>query len=552
MVNRKAKMRQIRSDQIEYTKPPVEEYLREYNDLLASFLVRHFPSFKYLASSTLNRLEGQTHFFEKVEKYLQIRDVLSNDAELVIRLIDNDVFLYEILEHEFGERVMSDQEETIRKWQFAVKYMLHFGYNFVLSIFCWLLVKTNKKYDYVIRSYFDFRNVGNKLREEYFGPFADDLAEDYSTLIIYKLIHRNDLFQYLRIRNTASFDTCLLESFLRPWTVIKVFLRCLASYITLDQRIFYKGYDITLLLQKSLDDDYYSMRGLGVYLEYEAAKRIFDLIPKRIMFPYENQTWEKVYPLVRNKVKDKVSILGFQHTGVSYKLLNYFPSSIEMHLPVFPDKIVTVGNILKQILKDRAYYPCEIVAGAALRHTKFIEHGRFPIKSQDSIIKWKIVYAFSYDVAKYRAIIGILKEVFAESDIVIYLKFHPDYNEEEIIGLLGCALPANFVPAQSIPWDDIYRTIDLILYDDNSIGLEGMINGVKTLMVDIGEPIYNCERLFYFTSWKTVVDKDGLLQIRKELEDGTFIKEFPEEVSDYVNQYYKAYSKGSCFRTYIN
>lgn len=544
----------LNSDQIHFQKPPLKDFLQEYNQLLANILVDNFSSFSYLASATINRLEAQTHFFEKLEKYIQIKNMLKNDPGLVVRLVDKDVFLQEFLKPEFGGRVISNSKTSCQIRRFWPRYSLLFIYNLVFTFLGMFLLKKHKKYDYIIRSYYDWRNFGDKMREEYFSHFAEDLSQDYQTLVIFKLLQRKDFLQYLKIRNKSSFDSCILESFLTPWTVVKAFMKYLKSHIHLHQRVIYKGHDITTLLQTSLDDDYYSMRGIGVYLEYEAAKKIIALSPKQVMFPYENQTWEKVYPYVRQRMNKNVSILGFQHSGFSYKLLNFFPAFNEKNLPVFPDKIVTMGEITTRILKEKAFYPSEIVTGAALRqmkHIKNIKHGKFTVKSPTNQIYRKIAYAFSYDIERYKAIVEFLLKVFADSNILVYLKFHPDYKEQDVLRFLDCVLPNNFIPAQSIHWDNVYNSVDIILYNDNSIGVEGMINGVKTLMIDIADPIYNCERFFYFSLGESIVDND-LIQIRKELEDGTFIKYFSEEiVSDYVNQYYNVYSKEDCFKSFI-
>ena len=552
--------RVIDSNKIHYEKPELNDFLVQYNEILAEILVENFESFSYLASATINRLEAQTHFFERVEKYIQLRHMLEKEPELTVRLIDVDHFLYESLSSEFGVRVITDSRKHIKKWRFLPRYLLLLIYNLFFSLVGMLLARKYKKkeYDYIIRSYFDFRNVGERLREEYFGQVAEDLAKEYRTLVVFKLLQRKDLLLFIKVHKTAIFDACLLESFLSPWSVIKAFIRYLGSHVYLHKKVTYKGHDVTSLLQRSLDEDFYLMKGIGVYLEYEAAKKITELNPKRIMFPYENQTWEKVYPYVRKELQRDVFILGYIHSGFSYKLLIFFPTSLEGKLPIFPDKIVTMGEISTRILKEKASYLCEIVTGAALRQTKHIDNEqvkreRFPIKPTSDRIERKIAYAFSYDREKYNAIIASLLRVFKNTSILVYLKFHPDFDESDILRHLGFSLPSNFIPARSIPWGKIYSSVDLILYDDNSIGIEGIINGVKTFMYNVAEPVYNCERFFYFDTYRSDIYENDLIKICEELVKGTFIKEMPvEKISDYINQYYHVYTREGCFKIFTD
>lgn len=561
-------MQCISSDKIIYVHPPIESFLIEYNDLLASiYLKKSSKFFRYLASPTINRLEAQTHFFEKVQKYIQLRSMLLNDVSLLIKLIPEDYFLYEELSKEFKGRILICDNYILfeikkpLKWLFlmmkfssrVVSRLLKTMFVTIISIF----IRPKTKYQSVIRTYFDHRckDAEGKLREEYFGPLAFDLVKESKPLVVYKMIHERvaELWMYLKLRKSAKFDSCLLESFLSPLSVIKVFVLYLFSKIELKEKYLYSGMDITAILQQSLNDDYFSFRGLGVYVEYEVAKKVLGSNPERILMPYENQTWEKVYPLIKAKNPYiSTKIIGFQHTGFSYKLLNHFPSKCEKSLSLFPDKIVTVGRMTKKILEEKAFYPCEIIEGAALRHTKLVKNGGFYIKSPRKILNNKIVYAFSYDISKYKKIIKALIKIFEGSSIIIYLKVHPDYCEDEVVKDLGIHLAPNFLLAQKIPWVEVYEVVDCVLYDDNSIGLEGIINGLKTFMLDVGEPIYDCNRMYYFNEWETTINMFGLLKLKQLIEEKRFVKEFDiEKVSEYVNSYYNAYSKSKYFSAYL-
>lgn len=556
-----------RSSEIDYIKPNLDIFLGEYNTLLASILVENENNLAYIASPVINRMEALTHFYEKIEKYIQLKDMLRNDANLGLIIEKEDELIYNSLRNKFKSRVKKADNE---KLSITIKDVLK---NFNILRFCVRLVIVffgtvrlvlvarkamikKKEYGSIIRTYFDFRckTADGKLREEYFGPFTVDLAKKEKLLVVYKLLHVKDLQTFLKLqREQTDFDSCLLEYFLTPGTLIKALFHFSCSKIRLKKQYFYRNRDITPLLQQAIDGEFYSLQGINVFMEFEIAKALLNLKAKRLYLPYENQAWEKVYPLVKYQTDNKdTKIIGFQHTGLSYKLVIYFPTEIEKVLHLFPDKILTVGKVFQRLLKEKAYYPCEIVEGAALRHSKFVKDGRFDIKMPHKELKKRIVYAFSYDLNKYKNILKVLTNVFKNSGIMVYLKMHPDYDENAVLRSLKIELPQNMLLAQKTAWDMVYDSVDCVVYDDNSIGIEGMIKGLKTFMLDIAEPIYDCGRMFYFTEWETTINLMGLEKLRDEISTGKFSTWFDiDKVKEYIYSYYNAYSKEKYFNSYL-
>lgn len=545
----------VRSEEIKFHRPPLESFLGEYNDLLAGILVRSFPSFKHLASPTLDRMEGQTHLYERLEKYLQLRERLSRDPALRLELVADEQALYPALRMEFGGRVRGADTFWSQALRFPLRFLWNLGFTLAASLVSALWGRPRGSYQSVVRTYFDFRcrDGAGRLREEYFGPFLPDLAQASRTLVVFKLVNKGDLGLYRRLRGKAGFDHCLLEAFLSPWAVLRVYLSYLFSRARLEEPCPYHGVDARPLIQRSLNEDYLNLRGLPAYLEREAARGILRPSVRRLYLPCENQAWEKAYPLVRReKDLSRLFIVGFQHTGLSYKLLNYFPSRLESSLPVFPDRIVTVGQVLARLLREEAHFPSEIVEGAALRHEKLVQDGTFRVRPPSPEVQRGVVYAFSYDLSKYRNILEALTAAFEGSPVMVYLKIHPLYKEEDVLRSSGLTLPPNFVPVQGLPWEEVYRQVDCVLYDDNSIGLEGLTQGLKTFMLDAGEPIYRCDRMFYFSEWEPTLDREGLFRLRRELEAGTFSKHFDvRRVSAYLKSYYNPYSSNR-FKAYFN
>jgi hypothetical protein len=550
-------MEYISSDQIKYRKPDIDDFLVTYNELLAKVLVENFNSFKYQTSATINRLEAQTHFYEYVEKYIQIIELLDVDPALCVMISKNDQILYGPLKQRYGTRISGDYGYTDGlKRKFILKLTFHIFIELILLIGSRILFKPKNKYDYIIRTYFDFRCIHQKtgaIRDDYFDRFLEDLKVIADVLVVFKLLNWRYLGKFIRAKKKVGFDVCLLESFLLPSDLCKAFFSYIKSRIRLKTPLIYKGHDISRLMNLSLEEDYYKLRGLTFYLEYYVAKRILKLSPDRLFYPFENQTWEKVYSLAKKRDNFHTVIVGFQHTGFSYKLLNHFPTRIEKHLPIFPDIILTTGQIFKRLLTENAHFPSVIKVGAALRHDKFVTNGGFTFKDPVNKVLGRIAYAFSSDIEKHFRIVNLLLDVFEYTDITVYLKFHPLFDQKLILKRLNRHLPANFLPASNIPWQDIYNSVDAILYDDNSLSIEGIFNGVKTYMLDEEEPIYNIERMFGFNEWDRSLDKKGLIELKQALQGRIFDKTYNvENVKNYVKEYFSEYSIETAFHRFIS
>lgn len=553
-------MKYISSDQIKYRKPDINDFLVTYNELLAKVLVENFNSFKYQTSATINRLEAQTHFYEYVEKYIQIIELLDADSALCVMISKNDQILYAPLKQRYGVRISGNFKNTNHiKILFVLKFLFYFAIELSLSVIAKILFKPKNNYKYIIRTYFDFRCIDHKsgaIRDDYFDRFLEDLKSVADVLVVFKLLNlRNwrNFRRFIRAKKDVGFDVCLLEYFLSPYELCKGFVSFIKSRIRLKSPLIYKGHDISQLINLSMEEDYYNRRGLVVYIEYYIAKKILKLSPDRLFYPFENQTWEKVYPLAKKRGNFRTVIVGFQHTGFSYKLLNHFPTRIEKHLPIYPDIILTTGKIFKRLFIEHAHFPSVIKVGAALRHDKFVTNGKFTFKDPVNKVLGRIAYAFSSDIEKHFRIINLLLDVFEDTDITVYLKFHPLFDEKLLLKRLNRHLPANFVPAANISWQDIYNSVDAILYDDNSLSIEGIFNGVKTYMLDEEEPIYNIERMFGFNEWKRSLDKNGLIELRQAILNKTFDKTYNVgNVRTYIREYFSEYSTETAFNRFVS
>ena len=250
---------------------------------------------------------------------------------------------------------------------------------------------------------------------------------------------------------------------------------------------------------------------------------------------FENQAWENAYLSV---FKDaEIKTIGYQSSGFSFRFLNFFPTNLDSKISLFPDKLLTVGDLYTKILKDYAHYPIPIQTFAALRFDYPSNNSKYLIEEPVKVIHNRILYAFAVHRYQYEKIINDLVDVFGNTDIEVYLKFHPLYNDKAI----NVKLPKNFKTIKSIQMKLLRDTYDLVLFNDSSFGVEALMEGVKSFEYEI-DSIYDETRMFQFNLYINKLEKNDLILIKESILNRTIKKKFSvKKAKDYINNYYKVY-----------
>ncbi|GEM_PF-3737804 len=540
----------VESSKYSYQKKGLNHFLYSYNDFLASLLKRDSSQLKYVASPLLGRLEGQTKFYEKLVKFLELKKLLESNSEAKVHVNSMDWVIFRGLSESFPGRVVleGEVEKALRK-QFFVKFLFWMLVSYIQYFYSLLFERTKKTYEMTIRSYFVPRSISKVdgvIRDEYLSQLSADLALNFKSLIVFNVVDWRDLKLYFTCKKSEKFDSVLLFKFLSPFSLFKVFKNLLNSKIQYNEKIIFDGVDISSLLNDALLDEYYSLRSFFYLLESEVAAKVINKTETAIYWPYENQCWEKAYPLAKEMSQSNVMLRGVQHTGISYKLLNYFPSKLDFENYFFPDEIYSVGKIIDEVFKDWGWGKVDLKVGGAIRHTHF---NGVKIVSREKSEK-VIVYAFSYDIRLYSTVIKRLVNSFQGGDCTIILRYHPLYKRSVVRSYFDFdfELPENFDDNMVESWDQVYNKASIILYDDNTIGLEGLIKGIRTFYFVDSDPFYDSTRLYNLSDIKTEVKS-------KDFKDDDFFKKhslFNEEIAQsYIEKYFKIYEKGEGWKEFV-
>jgi hypothetical protein len=280
----------------------------------------------------------------------------------------------------------------------------------------------------------------------------------------------------------------------KPFELTKVYFQSLKFRIKIENEVLFLNYPIKYLLNKYLEKEFYSTSK-----QFSVERSLIANILKYkninlIIYPFENFSWEKYLCYLKNNNKFTVKLLGFQHTSFSLKLMHHFPSSFEKDLNIYPDKLLTTGKITKKLLENKGFFPENLIeVGCALRHEYLYKYlNEF---NHENKIFYRIAFAFSFDIKRYNFIINNIIKQFGNREITVVLKYHPlnknyKFNSKK--------LPENILISTDDTWETIMKTIDIILYEGNSICVDSLSKNIPAIYYPFTGNLYNTNQLYEY------------------------------------------------------
>ncbi len=530
-----------------------ENDIWEYNDLFSKIIYDHKDYLKYLISPTLTRIEGQTFFYESVCRLIYSLFVSSDTEDNILFINVNHSLLMAMISQfqKSGKKfyynkykvVLFSAISWIRFTLRALKFLCDRSLYVLISRIFLKAPDRSCLYDYAFKTFYDYRSiVGGTCRDQYFDPLIMDLVKKQKRIIIFnRVLHYNKPGLFIKYvssiaRTSCGYENTVIDSFLNFSDIFKSFVSGFIKRPGIDRMIIFKGRDITNLAKYFLMDDFKKMRWFDTWLEYYFAKKLFkNFAIERLIYPYENHPWEKSYVFARNELKSPVRLIAYQHSSISYKVTQHFPGKFEQDINIFPDKILTVGKMIKNIMEEKGHYPPGLLEeGCALRYPALFKEPGLSLPGK----KKKIAYAFSFDMKNYERVLKFLTDIFDGTEYTLYLKFHPVYikliNKDK-------ELSPNLFDARDIPWGKLLEDIDILLYDDTSVGIEALRYNLDVGYFALAEQVYNTDRLFAYKGDKIIVNsvREFKLYLDKYYKEDKIVGDGIKEANkNYLREYF--------------
>jgi hypothetical protein len=480
----------------------------KYSNLISQVASDNLGNFAALASPTLSKQETVTGLFEmiKIEK---------NNSFLNIFLISIGV----------------------------IKFIPRLTYMFFRLIFISAFNKpqTLSKNSIVFKTWLVPRSfINGNIVDDYFRKLILELETKFKVIVSFTS-YDIELVKKFKINNTKQ-NYIQSYGLLSFFDILKLFTEYIfKGHLNIKLKYYLNKIDVTNKIKLSLLLDYLELRSFDAYAEKYKTEILIKTEPKAFIYIYENQSWEKVVCSILNK--NNIYTIGYQSSGFSPVFLNFFPTLKDSEIMPTPNIILTVGDNFTKYLKENGNYKIPLKTFAALRFDYTQKMGKYMIEKPNLTIHKRLLYAFSVHLDQYKPTIDDLKEVFINQDITVHLKIHPLYKIHELEKKIK--LPTNFKFITNIDTDLLKDSYDFILFNDNSFGIEALLQGVKSYQYD-RNGLFIDDRFMYFDLWRTNYVLNDLITLRNSLIDGSYNKSFSiEEIAIYINLMYKPFTQES-------
>lgn len=265
-------------------------------------------------------------------------------------------------------------------------------------------------------------------------------------------------------------------------------LRALCVWIQVEgaRSAIWQGRDIGLLLRREV----WRTRGQGtagyLRLEYMAMRRVARRWAFRtgcVIYPFENQAWEKLLCLAWRQEAPGVRLVGYQHSSVPPLLVTYALGRLQRDTMPLPDFIVANGQANLRRLLDNGFPANRLINGGSLRY----EYLHRPAAADKRLAHPStVLVTLPLALEPARTLLMDLLETFEDPlflqgrAVQFLIKCHPALDRSQLHAS-AMALPA-WVQWSQERLETLLTTVDVLLYAGSTCSWwEAFLSGVSVI-----------------------------------------------------------------------
>lgn len=359
--------------------------------------------------------------------------------------------------------------------------------------------------DTVIITHFQVRSFGparNDYRDPYFEPL---LARFRAAGITHALVglataDEHAVRQRLHQRDPAATPLLPLAHFNRLVDLGRAFWHCWRARLEVPPEVPWRGRNLAQFCTEQFAQDRRDGTLFDNLLHYYALRRLLRQCPaRRILWPWENHSWERLLITAHHDLRHPARLLGYQHSSLPPLLFNQFPARAELPFAPYPHRLITTGPRSLALLAQLGHFPpgC-LVAGCALRHAYLADHLAQPPRPRSPRLR-RLGVALSLVTADSgHELLAQVAAATASGDWQVQVRCHP--LRPAAVVFKDHPLPAGMTlaPAESLP--EFISHLDVMLYSVSSVGFDGLALGVPIIFLGApaelsGDPLFACNAL---------------------------------------------------------
>ncbi len=542
-----------------YSKPFKDRFCREYIDLVGKIGEKHnsiywwitFTASKNRFSSRLSyKLSSLYSIINKLKKNINHNVLIINPDESVcaalIKHLNSQDLNAEIicLKHK-ANRPINKMVSITRLLAWILPAFIYHTYKKIWISNRYLrkqlkeIVGKGKSY-YVIKTFiFDasFDSDGH-YRDSFFGALPEYIKKEKDVLML-----ANILGDYQKavnsIKNCNDFLILPHEYLISYIDPMKAIWNLLIHKLTVKERSEFFGLDVTDIVNSEISRDYENGSGFENYLHFIYLKKLLRQIKiDTFTLTYENNPWEKMCMIAIRKYSSATTVIGYQHAVIPQSSANMFISQYEKDIIPMPDRILTVGEVPKEIMEKYGAYKRGIIEpSCGLRFEYLSRMSTSKRKKTGNIL---VVLEGVFEV--YKMVNFVLKELSNKTKYQVTIRTHPVLPLDKFQHKLEYNLLStpNFEVSNKTALEDDIDFSDIVIYWGSTVALEALSMGKPVIHFETGsilsyDPLFECGYL----KW-TVTERDSLSVKIEEvyaLSDDDFDFQL-EKAKEYLGQYF--------------
>ena len=275
------------------------------------------------------------------------------------------------------------------------------------------------------------------------------------------------------------------------------------------------------------------------YLLFDSIKHFVKYFKvEKFIYTYENIPWERMSILSLRQFSPDTTIIGYQHAIVPQADTGVLMSSDEIRNGPLPDKILTVGEVTRDIICSYGDYKEGMVeAACALRYEYLFDQAPMERKKFGNIL---LVLEGSTEV--YKMVNYVIGQLWESHFYHLTIRTHPILPFDAIKHLINYNLKESdriTISENAILLDDLKMT-DIVIYWGSTAALEAIILGIPLIRYRMGnflsyDPLFECDYLKWECS-----DGDFLIDIIEsiyQLSDEEFTRN-SQKAKKYLDRYF--------------
>ena len=392
------------------------------------------------------------------------------------------------------------------------------------------------------KTYFLIKTFASKHSFDKNGQFVDSFFGILPRYLqgsgkVVTLVHILDNYEEIIDKINTSRDSLIIpyEYFISRWDALVSSLRIILWQFRINITLF-QGYDVSKIVKLELERSGISLKQ---HVYYCCIKNLLKTISvNRCFLTYENVAWENMFILAFRNFSPESRIIGYQHTVVPLAAAGMFTSKSDSGIKPLPDKILTVGEVNRNILLKYGDYPEEMVVASCALRFDYLSGVNIRKRNRTG----NILLALEGIHSIYKMVNYVLRELCNKKDFNITIRTHPvlpferiekriDHNIEQIKNVT--------ISKNDLVIDDLHEA-DIVIYWGTTVALEALSLGIPLIRYRMGnllsyDPLFECDHL----KWECSEDNSLIDTIESiyQLSDEEFSKR-AQEAKKYLDRYF--------------